>query len=57
VRQRVSFCVEKNSSPRIRKRETRVNVYKFSGRVHLSDHDENFRSVGFDFNIDLRVKN
>jgi hypothetical protein len=29
---------------------------KFSGWVYLSDHSGNFRCVGSDSNVDLRVK-
>ena len=37
-------------------RETRVNVYKFSSWVHLSDYGGRFTCVGSDFNVDLKDK-
>jgi hypothetical protein len=48
---------EKNQSQDVGKRETRINVYKFSEQVHLSDQGRNFRCIEFNFNIDLRDKN
>jgi hypothetical protein len=47
---------EKNPTQDIGKRETRVNVYKFSGRVRSSNRGGWFRYVGSNFNVDLRVK-
>jgi hypothetical protein len=51
------LLVKKTEGESGHEREIRVNVYKFFSWVHLSDHDENFRCVGSNFNVDLRDKN
>ena len=48
--------VKKNQAWDMSSRETRINVYKFSGQIHLLEYSRNFRYVGSNFKVGKNIR-